>query len=105
MPLSRKVSSLALYSPGGDFFIFLYEGGTGSKAAMWRRDHHAWATRAKNTQAVREDQMRLKLDGQEFAVCAYTKAQDVESFRRRAYWLKEDPRHVLVHYLDEAGKY
>jgi len=49
--------------------------------------------------------MRLKVEGQEFAVCAYTKAQDVESFRRRAYWLKEDPRHVLVHYLDEAGKY
>ena len=29
----------------------------------------------------------------------------MESFRRRAYWLKEEPRHVLVHYLDEAGKY
>ncbi len=51
--------------------------------------------------------MRLKHEGHEFAVCAYTKgAQDKpESFRRRAYWLKEDPKYVIVHYLDEAGKY
>ncbi len=58
--------------------------------------------------AVREDQMRLKHDGEEFAVCAYTKGSGQEtpdSFKRRAYWLKDNPLHVLVHYLDEANKY
>ena len=68
--------------------------------------------------------MRLKLDSQEFAICAYTKGSGPfiannsafdeskkvfftpESFKRRGYWLKEEkPRYVLVHYLDEAEKY
>ena len=70
--------------------------------------------------------MRLKLDSKEFAICAYTKGSGPsvgfdpdtatttsgmtnftpESFKRRAYWLKEEkPNYVLVHYLDEAEKY
>jgi hypothetical protein len=81
--------------------------------------------------AVREDQMRIKHEGVEFAVCAYAKgsggkilnvgASEVpfavedegkgfspvfetpESFKRRAYWAKENPRYVIVHYLDEAN--
>ena len=51
--------------------------------------------------------MRLKYDGVEFAICAYTKGsgfqETSESFKRRAYWLKDNPKYVLVHYLDEAN--
>jgi CG-1 domain len=58
--------------------------------------------------------MRLKFDGQDFAICAYTKGNGMtdnfgnetpESFKRRAYWLKDNPRFIFVHYLDEANKY
>ena len=57
--------------------------------------------------------MRLKNDGQDFAICSYTKGNGIptdsggtpESFKRRAYWLKENPRVIFVHYLDEANKY
>ena len=65
--------------------------------------------------------MRLKHEGDEFAICSYTKGSGIseevlpysstyadstpESFKRRAYWLKDDPKHVLVHYLDESNKY
>jgi hypothetical protein len=50
--------------------------------------------------------MRLKHEGSEFAICAYTKGSGFgtpESFKRRAYWSKENPKYVLVHYLDEAN--
>ena len=55
--------------------------------------------------------MRLKHEGNEFAICAYTKGHGgegctPESFRRRAYWLKDQTsKYVFVHYLDEANKY
>lgn len=52
--------------------------------------------------------MRLKHEGNEFAISAYTKGDGMltpESFKRRAYWLKENPKYVVVHYLDEANKY
>ena len=51
--------------------------------------------------------MRLKHEGIEFAICSYTKGEGntPESFKRRAYWLKDNSKYVLVHYLDEANKY
>lgn len=70
---------------------------------------HSYVTRKNSITAVREDQMRLKHEGNEFAICAYTKGDGTvttpESFKRRAYWLKENPKYVVVHYLDEADKY
>jgi hypothetical protein len=38
-------------------------------------------------------------------VCSYCQGSGEEtpiSFRRRAYWLINDTRYILVHYLDEA---
>ena len=62
---------------------------------MWRKDFHTYVTRKSSVNAVREDQMRLKLNGAEFAICAYTKGAGVnespESFKRRGYWLKDNP--------------
>lgn len=65
--------------------------------------------------------MKLKHEGEEFAVCAYTcgaglpegdanpfgehKVFTPSTFKRRAYWLKNDPKFVLVHYLDESIKF
>jgi len=67
--------------------------------------------------------MKLKHEGEEFAVCSYTcgaGSQDTNSlpfsegtqkeftpssFKRRAYWLKNEPNYVFVHYIDESIKY
>jgi hypothetical protein len=65
------------------------------RQAVWRKDFHTYVTRKSSVNAVREDQMRLKVNGAEFAICAYTKGAGVdetpESFKRRGYWLKENP--------------
>lgn len=34
---------------------------------------HQYVLRKNSLNAVREDQMRLKINGEEFAICAYTK--------------------------------
>lgn len=80
-------------------------------------------TRKGSVSAVREDQVKLKIDGQEVAICSYCKGSGIpyalnqkdpdsdnlvvtpESFKRRAYWLIKNPQYIIVHYLDEANKY
>ena len=55
---------------------------------------HSYVTRKGSVNAVREDQMRLKHNGVEFAICAYTRGaggETPESFKRRGYWLKDNP--------------
>ena len=56
--------------------------------------------------------MKLKHEGKEFAVCAYTKgsggttSSTPKSFKRRAYWkVGQEKDYIMVHYLDEANKY
>ena len=41
--------------------------------------------------------MKLKIDSKEVMVCAYAKGV----ISRRAFWMIEEPKHVLVQYLDE----
>jgi hypothetical protein len=52
----------------------------------------------------------LKQDGHDIVVCSYCVGSGIQeensvitpkSFKRRAYWLINDPRFVFVHYLDE----
>lgn len=42
---------------------------------LWRKDFHNYVLRKKNglSSAVREDQMKLKINGSGFATCSYTK--------------------------------
>jgi len=57
----------------------------------------------------------LKLNSVEIITCAYCKGSGTsskenpwvtpESFKRRAFWLIQNPQFVLVHYLDEANRY
>eukprot|EP00347_Sterkiella_histriomuscorum_P020850 403336227 len=94
----------------GQFYIFSTQ-----QKSIWRKDLHSYVTRKGHTNAVREDQVKLKLNGKEFAICAYTigcgviqnssSYQTPESFKRRAYWLIDNPKYVLVHYLDESLKF
>ena len=81
----------------------------------WRKDFHSYVPRKNSVATAREDQAKLKLNGKEFAISSYckgsgnmTKDMQVitpESFKRRAYWLIENPEYIIVHYLDEANKY
>ena len=93
---------------GGDFFIFTVTQDKHGGQSIWRKDHHKYVLRKGSLNAVREDQMKLKFNGVEFAICSYTKGSGVEtpeSFKRRGYWLKDSPKYILVHYLDEANQF
>jgi hypothetical protein len=104
-----KVIRLRYLSYYLDGSIYLFGPNEQSKQVIWRKDLHSYVARKNSVAAAREDQMRLKHEGTEFAICAYTKgdggATTPESFKRRAYWLKDNPKYVFVHYLDEASKY
>jgi hypothetical protein len=48
--------------------------------------------------------MKLKIDGIDKIVSSYCSGDGVStpaSFKRRAYWFIDSPKHILVHYLDE----
>ena len=48
--------------------------------------------------------MKLKIDGKETIVCSYSSGDGVftpASFKRRAYRVIENPKYILIHYLDE----
>jgi len=94
---NRRVNS-HIHNAGGSFFIYKRD------CKVWRKDGHSYMGRKGNANAVREDQVKLKLDGVHFAICAYALGSDFgtpATFKRRAYWKIKDPNFVLVHYLDE----
>ena len=54
--------------------------------------------------------MRLKVGGKEAIICSYCSGAGFNeqtnfltpiTFKRRAYWLKEASKYILVHYLEE----
>lgn len=50
----------------------------------------------------------MKVDGKDVAICAYVKGDGrsiSESFKRRAYWLIDNPTFVIVHYFDSEAKH
>jgi len=71
----------------------------------WRKDKHDWKKRPDG-RTVRENQEKLRLNGKEVLVAAYTHGTGEngtpESLHRRAHWLISDPKYVLIHYLDES---
>ena len=47
--------------------------------------------------------MKLKIDGVDKMICSYCAGdglQTSKSFKRRAYWYINEPKYILVHYLD-----
>jgi hypothetical protein len=52
--------------------------------------------------------LKLKVKGAEKLMCSYCVGDGSEftpnSFKRRAYWLIERPKWVLVHYMTEIGQ-
>ena len=72
---------------------------------LWRKDSHSYIKR-KNTPYTLESQSKLRIDGKALVKCSYCSGDGSDrtpaSFRRRAYWMLDNPDYVLVHYIDEG---
>ena len=87
--------------PGpGDFFLFDFSN------KHWRKDNHSYLKR-KNSSYTLENQTKLRVDGRELLKCSYCVGDGSlttsSTFKRRAYWLIDQPEYVFVHYLNESS--
>ncbi|XP_063677125.1 calmodulin-binding transcription activator 2-like isoform X2 [Bolinopsis microptera] len=64
----------------------------------YKTDGYEWKKR-KDGKNVREDHMKLKVNGVECLYGAYVHNEAVPNFHRRCYWKLKTPKVVLVHYL------
>jgi hypothetical protein len=62
------------YDIGGQLCIFPID-----CKGIWRKDYHNYITRKNSVTAVREDQVKLKLNGIDFATCSYCKGNGLLS--------------------------
>ena len=85
----------------GDFLIFDIDN------KFWKKDLHQYSTR-KVSNAIQENRVKLKVNKQDIAVCSYCSGSGTgmtpQSFKRRAYWLIEQSKYILVHYLDDTDE-
>ncbi|XP_052821053.1 calmodulin-binding transcription activator 2-like isoform X2 [Mya arenaria] len=65
----------------------------------YRRDGYCWKKR-KDGKTIREDHMKLKVQGLECIYGSYVHSAILPTFHRRCYWLLQNPDIVLVHYLN-----
>lgn len=68
----------------------------------WRKDNQSYSKR-KNNDSTQEHQMKLKIKGEDAMICSYCCGDGIKTastFRRRAYWLINNPKYVFLHYLD-----
>ncbi|KAI8795578.1 calmodulin-binding transcription activator 1 [Biomphalaria glabrata] len=77
------------------------------KLVFYRRDGYCWKKR-RNGSTIREDHMKLKVQGLECIYGSYVHSAILPTFHRRCYWLLQNPNIVLIHYLNvpypEAAK-
>lgn len=78
----------------GSMFLF-----DRSKVKNYRKDGYTWKKR-RSGNTIREDHTRLKVDGIECLSVLYTHSALVPTFHRRCYWMLQNPKIVLVHYLN-----
>jgi len=100
----------------GDFFIV-----DSHVSRLWKKDYHSWVTRPDSNRDM-ECRQVIKIDGKKCVVCTYMKGsgkatyidENIQgsklevrvtptTFKKRAYYLVDDPRYVLLHYFDEAN--
>lgn len=75
--------------------VFLYDR---RKCKRFRRDGHNWVTR-KSAGRIREDHVKLRVNGVQSVAAAHAHSADVAAFHRRTYHLLvEDSWLSLVHY-------
>ncbi|GBG64146.1 hypothetical protein CBR_g40845 [Chara braunii] len=81
--------------PGGRFYLF-----DKKTCRFFRKDGHCWQKK-RDGKTVKESHEKLKVGSAEVLHCYYATGQDNGRFQRRSYWLLEEERIVLVHYLEK----
>ncbi|XP_053379115.1 calmodulin-binding transcription activator 1-like isoform X2 [Mercenaria mercenaria] len=79
--------------PSGCMFLF------NRNSVRYRKDGYCWKKR-KDGKTIREDHMKLKVQGLECIYGSYVHSAILPTFHRRCYWLLQNPDIVLVHYLN-----
>ncbi|XP_021372899.1 calmodulin-binding transcription activator 2-like isoform X2 [Mizuhopecten yessoensis] len=69
------------------------------KKVRYRKDGYCWKKR-KDGKNIREDHMKLKVQGLECIYGSYVHSDILPTFHRRCYWLLQNPDIVIVHYLN-----
>ncbi|XP_052285378.1 calmodulin-binding transcription activator 1-like isoform X3 [Dreissena polymorpha] len=82
-----------LRPPSGCLLLF------NRNSVRYRKDGYCWKKR-KDGRTIREDHMKLKVQGLECIYGSYVHSAILPTFHRRCYWLLQNPDIVLVHYLN-----
>ncbi|XP_076087484.1 calmodulin-binding transcription activator 2-like isoform X1 [Mytilus galloprovincialis] len=69
------------------------------KKVRYKKDGYCWKKR-KGGKNIREDHMKLKVQGLECIYGSYVHSDILPTFHRRCYWLLQNPDIVLIHYLN-----
>ncbi|KAK3604481.1 hypothetical protein CHS0354_019074 [Potamilus streckersoni] len=84
---------LKVRPPTGSMLLF------NRNQVRYRKDGYCWKRR-KDGKTIREDHMKLKVQGVECIYGSYVHSAILNTFHRRCYWLLQNPDIVLVHYLN-----
>lgn len=86
-------SEIKLRPPSGSMLLY------NRNKVRHRKDNYCWKKR-KDGKTIREDHMKLKVQGLECIYGSYVHSAILPTFHRRCYWLLQNPDIVLVHYLN-----
>jgi hypothetical protein len=96
LPLSTAAADAP---PGGTLFLF-----DRRRTRFFRMDGHNWRKKSDG-KTTKETHEKLKVDNVERLNCYYAHAVEPFHLQRRCYWLLENDRVVLVHYLQaDSGR-
>ncbi|XP_050414412.2 calmodulin-binding transcription activator 1 [Patella vulgata] len=88
-----QMRELKIRPPSGSMMLY------NRKTVRYRKDGYCWKKR-KDAKTIREDHMKLKVQGVECIYGLYVHSAILPTFHRRCYWLLQNTDIVLVHYLN-----
>eukprot|EP00193_Tetraselmis_chui_P000676 CAMPEP_0177757558 /NCGR_PEP_ID=MMETSP0491_2-20121128/3705_1 /TAXON_ID=63592 /ORGANISM="Tetraselmis chuii, Strain PLY429" /LENGTH=481 /DNA_ID=CAMNT_0019273213 /DNA_START=519 /DNA_END=1964 /DNA_ORIENTATION=- len=90
-PLSAAAADLP---PSGTLFMY-----DRKQVRFFRLDGHNWRKK-HDGKTVRETHEKLKVDNVDALNCYYAHALEPFNLQRRCYWMLDNDKYVLVHYLE-----